>query len=366
MRPRARLSHLVEMIERDSGADVLVVTNMWPDEGRPVYGIFVKRQVDSLRARGVRCDVLYIRGYVSALAYLVAAARFLVATITWHGRYRLVHVHAGETVLAARFLLGRPMLASYCGDDVLGDPADDGSISRASRIRAAVIRRHAGLCRATITKSQEMHSRLPPRVRRANTVVPNGVDDTTFTPIDRATARQHLGWDPSERIVLFAATKPDIARKRRWLAEAACAAASQEIGPIRLHVSGLTPPDTMPLLMSAADCLLHTSSLEGSPNVIKEALMCNLPVIATPSGDIADLLSDVQPSYLCRPDARQLANALVGFFAAPVRSNGRARIAPWLSSNAVASRLLEIYAAHATTPAISNNPPREVNSWIYP
>src|SRR5881628_2986265 len=102
MRLRRRLGYLVDMIERDPGADVLVVTNMWPDDDRPVYGIFVKRQVDSLRARGVRCNVLYIRGYVSALAYLVAATRVLLSTSTWHGRQRLVHVHAGETALAAR------------------------------------------------------------------------------------------------------------------------------------------------------------------------------------------------------------------------------------------------------------------------
>src|SRR5439155_12129005 len=170
-----------------------------------------------------------------------------------------------------------PMLPSYCGEDVLVDPAHDGTVTRASRIRAAVIRQHAGLCRATITKSREMHDRLPARVRRTNAVLPDGVDGAAFEAIDRATAREQLGWDPSERVVLFAATKPDIPRKRRWLAEAACAAAAQQIGPIRLHVSGLTPPHAMPLLMSAADCLLHTSSLEGSPNVIKEALMCNLP-----------------------------------------------------------------------------------------
>jgi teichuronic acid biosynthesis glycosyltransferase TuaC len=343
--PRMR-GNLVEAIERDPGADVLVVTNMWPDEDRPVYGVFVKRQVDSLRTRGIRCDVVYIRGYLSGLAYLVAAARFLVGTLTWRGRYRIVHVHAGETALAARFFVGPPMLVSYCGDDVLGDTADDATVTRSSAVRAAIIRRHAGLCRATITKSQEMHQRLPARVRRTNTVLPNGVDGASFLPHDRAAARERLGWDPNEKIVLFAATKPDIPRKRRWLAEAACAAASKEIGPIQLHVSGLTPPDEMPILMSAADCLLHTASLEGSPNVVKEALMCNLPVIATPSGDIPDLLDGVSFSHLRPPDAGKLAEALIEFFEAPSRSNGRARIESRLSAPAVASRLVDIYADH--------------------
>jgi teichuronic acid biosynthesis glycosyltransferase TuaC len=339
---------LLDFVQRDPGADVLVVTNMWPDDERPVYGIFVKRQVDSLRAAGVRCDVVYLRGYRSAAAYPFAAARFLGATLAWRGRYRLVHVHAGETALAARFFAGPPMLVSYCGDDVLGDPNDDGIVPLAGRVRAAVIRGHAALCSATITKSQEMHDRLPPRIRRKDTVLPNGVDRSLFTPIDRAEARRRVGWAADERVVLFAATKPDIPRKRRKLAEAACAAAAERIGPIRLHIAGLAPPDEVPVLMSAADCLLHTSSLEGSPNVVKEALMCNLPVVATASGDIPLLLEGVEPSYICAPDAAALGEALVGLFAAPTRSNGRSRVAEKLSSDAVASRLLELYSRLAT------------------
>jgi teichuronic acid biosynthesis glycosyltransferase TuaC len=338
---------LVEVIEHDPGADVLVVTNMWPDANRPVYGIFVKRQVDSLRARGLRCDVIYIRGYLSSKAYLLAAARFALATFKWRGRYRLVHAHAGETALVTRFFLGPPMFVSYCGDDVLGDTDDDGNVTRSSGIRAAIIRWHAALVRATITKSQEMHRRLPAPVRRTNHVIPNGVDTAAFAPLDRASARERLGWDQDERIVLFAATKPDIPRKRRWLAEAACAAAAEQLGPVRLHVAGLVPPEEMPVLMSAADCFLHTASLEGSPNVIKEALMCNLAVIATPSGDIPDLLDGVTPSFLCAPDPEELSKALIDFYSSPQRSNGRERIEATLAADVVADRVLDMYSDHA-------------------
>ncbi len=347
MRASALRNRFVAFVERDTDADVLVVTNMWPDAARPVYGIFVKRQIDSVRARGVRCDVMYIRGYLSPLAYIFAAAQLLAASLRWRNRYRLMHVHAGETALVARCFVGPPMLVSYCGDDVMGDPRDDGRLTFASRVRAAVIRRHAATCTATITKSHEMHDQLPARVQRSNTVLPNGVDDTLFVPHNRGEARRVLGWDLDERVVLFAATKPGIPRKRRWLAEEACSLAAERLGPVRLLVSGLTPPDDMPLLMSASDCLIHTASLEGSPNVVKEALMCNLPVIATPSGDVSELLRDVQPSYLCPPDAHQLADALVEFLSAPTRSNGRARIESELSATAVATRLVAIYDEHA-------------------
>lgn len=308
---RPRRLQLPEFVHRDAGADVLVVTNMWPEEQRPVYGIFVKRQVEALRAQGVRCDVLYLRGYVTPAAYPLAALRFLAASVSWRGRYRVVHGHAGETGLAARFFIGPPVLTTFHGDDILGDRTADGSIPVASRVRSAFVRGYANLFSATITQSQEMHERLPDRIRRRSTVLPCGIDIEHFRPIARDEARRHLGWGESDRVALFAATHPDIPRKRRWLAEAACAYASERLGPVRLHVSGTTPPDEMPLLMNAADCLLHTASLEGSPNVIREALVCNLPIVATPSGDIPDLLEGVEPSYLCRAEPAALGAALV-------------------------------------------------------
>jgi teichuronic acid biosynthesis glycosyltransferase TuaC len=334
---------LLDFVQRDPGADVLVVTNMWPDDERPVYGIFVKRQVDSLRAAGVRCDVVYLRGYRSAAAYPFAAARFLAATLAWRGRYRLVHVHAGETALAARFFVGPPMLVSYCGDDVLGSPREDGSIPLASRIRSAVVRTHASLFSATITKSQEMHDRLPVAARRLNVVIPNGVDMESFRLIGRTEARRELGWDERDRVVLFAGTKVASPRKRQRLAAAARDHAAERIRNVRLHIAGSTPPEQMPLLMNAADCLIVTSSIEGSPNVVKEALMCNLPVVATPSGDIPMLLEGVDPSYLCPPDAAALGDALVACLTGGRRSNGRDEKGGSLASAAIAERVLDLY-----------------------
>jgi glycosyltransferase involved in cell wall biosynthesis len=99
----------------------------------------------------------------------------------------------------------------------------------------------------------------------------------------------------------------------------------------------------MPLLMNAADCLIHTSCLEGSPNVVREALMCNLPVVATPSGDVEQLLYGVEPSYLCPPEPAALGEALVDCLGQGARSNGRERKADELSSEAIAGRLLDFY-----------------------
>ena len=84
---------LLTLEHSDPDARVLVVTNMWPTAEKPTYGIFVKRQVDSLIEAGLRCDVLFIHGYRSRLAYALGALKLLAWNWVPGRRYELVHGH---------------------------------------------------------------------------------------------------------------------------------------------------------------------------------------------------------------------------------------------------------------------------------
>lgn len=332
---------LLTLERSDPHADVLVVTSGWPNEDNPTYCVFIKRQMESLVERGLHCDVLFIRGYRSPLAYLLAALRLASWSLGRRRRYRLVHAHSGEAALSAAFFRRAPLLVSYLGDDLLGTPRADGVVPIIGRIRRAIFRQHSRLAARTITKSQEMQAALPARVRARNTVLPNGVDTDLFRPIDRAAARRELGWDVDIRIALFAAD-PSVPRKRYWLAESAVEHVRSLIPNLRLEIARGVAPDQVPLLMNAADCLLLTSSIEGSPNVVKEALMCNLPVVATPAGDIAELLEGVTPSYVCEPFATTLSEALAECVREPRRSNGR-EASGHLDARIVADSVLRLY-----------------------
>jgi teichuronic acid biosynthesis glycosyltransferase TuaC len=326
---------------KDAHSDVLVVTSGWPNEDNDTYCVFIKRQTASLIERGLRCDVLFIRGYRSPLAYLIAAGRLAALSLARRRNYKLVHAHSGEAALAAGFYRTAPLLVSYMGDDVLGTPDENGRIKRASKVRRMIIRQHSRLADRTITKTVEMENALPRPVQERNTVLPNGVDPDLFQPRDRGEARQKLGWDLDARVALFAAD-PAVARKRYWLAKAAVRLARAELPDLRLELARGVTPDLIPLLMNAADCLLLTSSIEGSPNVVKEALMCNLPVIATPAGDVVELLDGVAPSCVCDASAIVLAHALVNCLREPRRSNGR-RASRRLDARVIADALLSLY-----------------------
>jgi teichuronic acid biosynthesis glycosyltransferase TuaC len=313
-------------VERSApSARVLVLTNMWPYAENPRYGSFVKREVEALAAIGVECDVWFARGVSSRFAYLAAAARVALLNLRSPDAYDVIHAQGGETGFSALASLRIPVLVTYHGDDLLGTPDRLGDVPLRHRMRRWLIRRQARFHDACIAVSEEMRDVLPASARRRCTVVPCGVDPRVFESIPRATARRELGWDDEERVALFAAD-PAVERKRHWLAEAACEHAERALGlPITLRTVSRALPDEIPTYMSAADCLLLTSSIEGSPMVVKEALLCGLPVVATPVGDVPERLREVEPSWVCEATPESLGAAISECLSEPMRSNGRDR-----------------------------------------
>jgi teichuronic acid biosynthesis glycosyltransferase TuaC len=318
---------------------VLFVTNMWPDEERPWYGTFVKSQATSLERLGVEIEVIAIRGYQKRSAYLKAASSVRAAA----RGVDLVHAHYGHAAAVARLQTRAPLVISYCGDDLLGTPGANGSMTSRSRAEAAVFRRLAHAAKRTITKSEEMERALPRRCRARNSVIPNGVDLERFAPAPQRQARQELGWPLEGPIALFAGD-PSIPRKNFPLAEQVWRVAQETSADLRLEVASGYPPAQVPTLMSAADVLLLTSITEGSPNVVKEAMAAELPVVATAVGDVEERLRNVEGCYAGPPAPESLAEALVGALRHGRSAAAREAVAP-LSLEAVAHRVLDVYRA---------------------
>jgi teichuronic acid biosynthesis glycosyltransferase TuaC len=307
---------------------VLFVTNMWPDEERPYYGSFIASQAGSLRRRSVGVDVLYVRGYVSNRAYATALRAIPRQAATGH--YDVVHAHYGYTVAASIAVRGRPLVASFCGDDLLG-----------IRREVAISRRAARRATCTITKSSEMELVLPEALRARNHVLPNGVDTQTFAPRSRAAARAELGWAPDGKVMLFLGD-PANPRKNADLARRAAALVQERVPGARLEMPYGLAPDRIPVLMNAADCLVFPSTYEGSPNVVKEAMASALPIVATPVGDVRERLTGVAGCFVRPADPAAFAEAIEQALAAGASPAAREAVQA-LSIEAVAERLVGIY-----------------------
>ncbi len=301
---------------------VLVLTNMWPSEDRPERGIFVARQVDGVRRLGVGADVIAIDGARSRLEYLRAAWRMFTLNFG-RARYDLIHAHTGHCGLVACAQLRYPVLFSYVGYDLDG-PAEDWEGVR-TKIERTIFRYLSIFVAGTIAKSARGRRRVPMLGRSRSTLLPNGVDRELFAPTPRAEARRRLGWNEEASVVLFAGDRSRFT-KRFELTTAAVEAAQKRLPRLELVVGESVPPDQMPVWMNAADVLILTSVSEGSPNVVKEAMACNLPVVSVDVGDVRDVIEGTRHCHVCAAEPDALASALVEVVSAlPERSDGRDR-----------------------------------------
>jgi len=205
-----------------------------------------------------------------------------------------------------------------------------------------LFRRLSALLAATVSQSMRGHRALPASGLERNHVIPNGVDRSMFQPLPHEEARRKVGWPSGVPIVLFTGD-PALTTKRFPLAVQAVAFASRAVGAIRLEVSDRSEPDAMPLLMNASDALILTSVSEGSPSVVKEAMACNLPVVATDVGDIREMTRGASLCHVCEPSPDALGAALVDVLRArPRRSDGRDRTLD-LDSALIASRIRAVF-----------------------
>jgi len=318
---------------------VLVVTNLWPEAGG-FRGIFVREQVDAVRALGFEVDVEVVAQSRGRADYLLAAPRVRRRVRT--GRYDVVHIHYGLAALAAR-LAGRvPRVLTLHGSDVQVP------------WQAWCTRAGSGRIAQRIYVSQ----RLADAARDSTgLVIPGAVDFSLFTPIDRSAAQARLGLDAGRPVVLFGAD-PRQAPKRYDIFRAVLdrlRACGLPVAELVLAERGL-PRSEVPGKFAAADVLLFTSQRghEGSPTVVKEATVMGLPVVSTDVGDVATILRGIEPSAVVDFPASwgstrateelvtALADRTAEILRRPLRSNGRERNG-WLAADRIAERLAEVY-----------------------
>ena len=308
-----------------------------PGDGGGSSMIFTRRQADSLRGAGVIVAEFYLAARTSPGALLRERRRFGCALAEFEPD--LVHAQYGSVTAGFCLLSTRlPVVITFRGSDL--NPCR--SISSARSLAGRLLSQLAALGAAgIICVSEQLRTRLWWR-RESAQVVPSGVDTSIFHPRPKDQARAELGWPMDERVILFSAGR-DPVTKGVDLAQTAAQKVSAMLDRVRLEVmAGGVPPTLIPTYLHAADCLLVTSLFEGSPNIVKEALACNLPVVSVEVGDVRQRLEGVNPSEVVRAAPEALVRGLVKVLTTPVRSNGFTKVRE-VSTTAMAGRILGVY-----------------------
>lgn len=322
---------------------LLAVTNIYPTPRRPALGTFVEQQLTSLSHLGIDVDVLFVdRAHLGMQSYLGLGRRVRDRVATTQPD--LVHIMYGGIMAAVvtRAVTDRPMIVSFCGSDLYGELLS-GRLRKVIS-RCGVLASHLAAKRAqgVIVKSKLLQDELPRTINRSKVrIIPNGVDLERFQPLDRESCRQRLEWDSQRFHVLFPTNSGD-PRKRLFLAKAAVERLSNLDVPVELHELRGVPHHEVGYWLNASDVVLLTSTHEGSPNVIKEALACDVPIVSVDVGDVYERISDLRGCYLADPDPDDLCAKLKQVHAGPRRIAGRDKVQN-LSLQRTALRLQEFY-----------------------
>jgi teichuronic acid biosynthesis glycosyltransferase TuaC len=315
---------------------VLMVTSEWPTQSwAPNH--FIARQATFLRSSGVDVDVFHFHGAKNPINYLKAWVQ-LRAKLA-HGSYDLLHAQFGQGALLA---LPRqlPLVVTFRGSDLQGIIGDfEGRLTRAGKILQRLskfVARHAD---AVVLVSEHMRRLIDESI--PTHVIPSGIDFDLFRCIPQDDARLHLGLPLNKRLVLFVGRTTEV-RKRYELARRAVEILNQSLSA-ELIVGWGFPHKEIPFLLNACDALVFTSLQEGSPNAVKEALACNLPVVSVAVADVPMRLEGIPGCEVCADDRPEtLASALERVLRRAERIDGRKTVKN-LAEDLLTQKLISIY-----------------------
>lgn len=310
------------------------MSNMYPSPDDPGYGSFVARQQHRLADdHGIEFSLVVSSrrggGYATVLKYGRLFVETVIATV--RGDYDLVHAHyllpTAVFALLPAVLRDRPLLLTVHGTDIYTAqrPLWKGLVTHALR------RAHRVIVVSEFLKG-ELQAGYDVSPRGGALVSDMGVDTSRFTPGDRASAKDAAGLPPGIPHVLFvgnlvaAKGVVELASALTALAEQGTAFRSTFVGDgpmlARLHAltsplgdrvrfTGVLPHDSLVDVFRSADVFVLPSHREGLGLVCLEALACGVPVLATRTGGIPEIVQDGENGMLIEPgDTSALTAAL--------------------------------------------------------
>ncbi len=246
---------------------------------------------------------------------------------TNYKKYDIIHAFFGTSAFIANIQRSVPVITTFCGSDLLGvlDKNGDYNVIK-SYIFKVVSNIAYRLSKKTTTLSKKLQYQLPNE--KKNSIIPLGIDTDHFKPLDMFKARSQLNWSASKIYILFPAEKNRLI-KRFHIAKQVVDELSNDEEIVLVSLDEPNLYSRLPLIMSACNLMIFVSKHEGSPNVIREGLSCNLPIFSFDIGDVSEHLIDVKHSdIIFNENIKKMRKRIQNFLLKNpnARSNGRKKM----------------------------------------
>ncbi|MBN1472264.1 MAG: glycosyltransferase [Syntrophaceae bacterium] len=284
----------------------------------------VKNQIKSIQENGIDSVIFPIvgKGLPGYLRNILLLKKHLK-----YAQYDLIHAHYALSGYVAALAGAKPLIVSLMGSDL--------GINKRNSLQKYIMKKYWN---ETIVKSKTMREAVG---ECSVEVIPNGVNIDKLKPLAQKEALKKTNWDLNCRHILFAAN-PKRPEKNYQLLQSAFERIKEN--KIQLHFLDNVPNEVMPFYYNAADVVVLTSLREGSPNVIKEAMACNRPIVATAVGDVAEIIDGVSGCFLCDFDPVDLASKLTLALKFNKPTSGRDKIIVMgLDDKTIAAKIIAIY-----------------------
>jgi teichuronic acid biosynthesis glycosyltransferase TuaC len=304
---------------------LIVCSGNFPDPERnfSIHQAFINDQMVAIKKQfDVDFDVFLIkgkglRGYISNVIKLKRRLK--------KESYDLVHAHfslSGIVALAASRL---PVVITFHGSDI-----NEWYLNVLSSFTSL-------LAKHVIFVSEKMHRKALVKVK-SSSVIPCGLDFDLFYPQPKNETRKSLGLEPDLKYILFSSAF-NIKVKNYPLAKRAVQHAGDHI--VLLEVKERSR-DQVRELINASDLLLMTSFNEGSPQIIKEAMACNCPVVSTDVGDVRMVMGTTEGCYISAFSHDDIAEKIKLAIAFGKPTAGRKNIGH-LDNRIIARKVYDVY-----------------------
>ena len=308
---------------------VLHITNNYPTNIHPIFGIFVKEQIDSLTNIGIDNEIFFINGReFGRKAYWIAIKQ--LRKKLKNANYDILHCHHSFTTIIL-FLTFRwyqsKRIVSY-----QNPPKKEGGIFLFTIIKlffSGVILKN--------TKSNKKNIFY----------LPNGTNTDFFKEYSREESIRKLNLDENRNYIIFMdSNKEKRSQKRVDRFDKVIDLLLKNENPFNIVPLKLTNTNRnlMPYYLSASSLHIITSDFEGSPNSVKECIACNTPVVSTPVGNIDDLIGNIKGCYISQSfDCKELAELVIKSLNHKNFSSREKLFDKKLDIKSVAEKLLNIY-----------------------